>query len=593
MNRFLIDRRSSSFAAVWALAASAAFAQANLPELPRVGVDTSLPATPGTVHGVAAGGDLQAALDGAQPGDVVELEAGATFRGVFVLRPKAGAGWIVVRTSAHASLPAPGCRAGPADAASMARIVSPTVEPAFLAVAGAHHWRLVGLEITVDPAASISYCLVRWGEGIETSAASLPHHLIADRCWVHGNPLQAVKRGFEFNCGEAAVIDSTVDDCHNAGQDTQAICGWNGPGPFRIANCRLEGAGENVMFGGATPAIAGLVPSDIEFVGNHVVKPLRWRPGEPGYDGMNWSIKNLFELKNAQRVLIEGNVFENCWAHSQVGFAFVLTPRTEDGAAPWAVVNDVWIRRNLVRRAGSAFGVSGTDNGDPALAVRAERIRVSDNLFDEIDGPRWGGSGWFVLSASGARDVAIVHNTTIQTGSTAVFDVPPKQERFEFADNLALHNLYGVFGSGSGVGTTALNDYCSNWRFAGNALVGGPAGSYPAGNFFPAATADVGFVDEAGRDWRLAAASPLKNAATDGRDVGADLDAVESAAAAATAGNASPGSTGGGTTGGSSGGSSGGGCLNTAGPPTFVPFAFALVVALLRSIRRTQPESAL
>ena len=26
-----------------------------------------------------------------------------------------------------------------------------------------------------------------------------------------------------------------------------------------------------------------------------------------------YGVKNLFELKNAQRVIIDGNLFENCW----------------------------------------------------------------------------------------------------------------------------------------------------------------------------------------------------------------------------------------------------------------------------------------
>lgn len=48
-------------------------------------------------------------------------------------------------------------------------------------------------------------------------------------------------------------------------------------------------------------------------MGNHLFKPLIWRDRTPA-----WSVKNLFELKSARRVLLRGNVLENCWAHSQV-----------------------------------------------------------------------------------------------------------------------------------------------------------------------------------------------------------------------------------------------------------------------------------
>src|SRR5919109_1173848 len=81
------------------------------PELPRVFVDTTLVAPTGNTIAVAAGGDLQAALDAAQPGDVITLQAGATFTGPFTLPKKSGSGWIVIRTSApDAQLPPPGTR---------------------------------------------------------------------------------------------------------------------------------------------------------------------------------------------------------------------------------------------------------------------------------------------------------------------------------------------------------------------------------------------------------------------------------------------------------------------------------------------------
>ena len=57
------------------------------------------------------------------------------------------------------------------------------------------------------------------------------------------------------------------------------------------------------MFGGSDPVISGVIPSDIEFRRNHFFKPTSWKG--------KWMIKNLIEIKSAQRVLIEGNIFEN------------------------------------------------------------------------------------------------------------------------------------------------------------------------------------------------------------------------------------------------------------------------------------------
>jgi len=137
------------------------------------------------------------------------------------------------------------------------------------------------------------------------------------------------QRGILLNSASSAVIDSHVSEIHAAGSDAQAILGYNGPGPFEIVNNFLEGATENIMFGGADPKILDLVPPDIEIRRNHIFKPLNWFPGDPNFAGVKWPIKNLLELKNAQRVLIEGNLLEN------TGAALVLTPRNQSGSARW------------------------------------------------------------------------------------------------------------------------------------------------------------------------------------------------------------------------------------------------------------------
>ena len=49
------------------------------PEPPRVFLDTTYIAPAGKTINVAAGGDVQAAIDQSRPGDVIKLQAGATF----------------------------------------------------------------------------------------------------------------------------------------------------------------------------------------------------------------------------------------------------------------------------------------------------------------------------------------------------------------------------------------------------------------------------------------------------------------------------------------------------------------------------------
>src|SRR5215813_10416193 len=124
---------------------------ADQPEPPRVYLDTTYTPPKGRSIEVKAGGDLQAALNQAKPGDAITLEAGATFTGNFTLPNKPGSGqsdWIVVRSStADSNLPPPGTRITPSYSNVLPKIVSPNSEPAIKTSSGAHHYRFIGLEI--------------------------------------------------------------------------------------------------------------------------------------------------------------------------------------------------------------------------------------------------------------------------------------------------------------------------------------------------------------------------------------------------------------------------------------------------------------
>src|SRR6185436_9772860 len=118
---------------------------------------------------------------------------------------------------------------------------------------GAHHYRLLAVEVTVASNVTLNYGIVTLGDGggAQNTLAQIPHDLILDRVYVHGHSTLNVSRCVAVNSASTAVIDSYLAECHAKGFDSQAICGWNGPGPFKIVNNYLEGAGENVMFGGA------------------------------------------------------------------------------------------------------------------------------------------------------------------------------------------------------------------------------------------------------------------------------------------------------------------------------------------------------
>src|SRR5262249_40375699 len=466
------------------------------PERPRATVDTSDGRPSGRTIAVVAGGNFQAALNAAQPGDLITLEAGATFRGPFTLPKKNGAGWIVARTSAPDGQLAPsGTRVTPASAAVMPKVVvGAGAGGAIVAAPGAHHFRFVGIEVRPVAGAFVTN-LLELGSGHATSEAELPHDIIVDRCYLHGDPVRGSRRGVALNGKSLAVIDSYLADFKEVGADSQAILGWNGAGPFKIVNNYLEGAGENVMFGGGDPAIRGLVPSDIEIRQNHFFKPLAWRKGHPSYEGTQWSVKNLFELKNARRGLVEGNVLENVWLADQAGFAVQMTGRNQYGGAPWSTIEDVTFTRNIVRHAGSGINVLGTDDPNPSQSMK--RVLIQDNLFDDVSGARWGGQGRFIQVLDyrvGTTDIVVDHNTAFQDGSVLYADGKP-HTGFVYRNNLTPRGEYGVMGTGTGEGTATLQRYFPGLVFVRNVLAGADSSVYPSNNFFPASPDRVGFAN--------------------------------------------------------------------------------------------------
>jgi hypothetical protein len=195
----------------------------------------------GTIR-VPAGGDLQAAINAAQPGDEILLAAGAVYTGNFRLPATAAAVYITIRTESP-QLPAAGVRVSSADASQLAKLKSPNASPALSTLDAAHHWRIQNVEFPAT--ASGAGDIIALGSGTQSDAAQLPHDVALDRVYVHGDPAAGQKRGIALNAGDTEVINSYVADIKATAADSLATAPAPGgvpsgtaPAPSGVAACR-------------------------------------------------------------------------------------------------------------------------------------------------------------------------------------------------------------------------------------------------------------------------------------------------------------------------------------------------------------------
>jgi hypothetical protein len=541
--------------------ASAAYAVI-LPELPRVYVDTSMPTTNITKTVCQSGCDytndkLQQAIDEAQLGTTILLQQGVTYtplddRGFILKNKTTGSGWIIIKPAgADTILPPSGTRLTPAYSSVMPKILRKAVGGVYAMTCDttAHHYRIIGLEFmnpgNVDTSI-IGAAFVNCSSVQELSLASQSHHILFDRVYVHGPsaPQSAgVKFGLVLNGQNEGVIDSTIEDI-TFGSDAITVISWAGAGPFVIKNNTLSSSGENIMLGGADTQIDGLIPSDVEIRHNYIYKPLKWRDDLAYNSGTRKIlVKNLFETKNSQRVLIDGNVLENTWPSAQVGFAFTITPRQarQLSAQPWTVVQDITITNNIIRNTANGFAISGWDPGttlEPPTS-RGGRYLVKNNILLNTGG--YPGAGIVFQLGNGANDLTIQHNTVASrhpdTGGTslkftygAANGDYTQMERFTFQDNLFLAQNYPIF-AGGGCTAEGLNSAAPGYVWTNSPVVGPwptPVGCASSklpqgnGNAYPTNETSVGYTNPSGGDYRLGSASPYKSVASDGKDIGVD-----------------------------------------------------------------------
>jgi len=541
-------------------------------QMPQSCLYTALSGTPapGKVTTLASGGDLKGALNSASCGDTIQLAAGGVYdySKIGLAFPAKGCDdqhWIIVRTSTpDAQLPPEGSRLTPC----WAGVASLPGRPAYpcpaggvskltaqillsgsntLSFSGADHYRFIGVEVTRTSGTGVTYNLVTTRGGSK---------LIFDRVWLHGSATDETTRGVAFSDGnEVAVIDSYLNDFHcisvtGACTDAQAISGGcntstGSSNTFKVVDNFLEAAAENILFGGCTSTHTS---GDIEIRRNHFFKPTTWDPSDPNYIGIPFIVKNNLELKDAERVLVEGNMLDSTWGgFSQVGFTILLTPKNPNGGDPGAHVSDITVRYLQAQHSGAAIGISAglDDSGHSSLGIW--NVSVHDAIFDDVSNTCYQCTGNAIQITRGdpnasSHDLVIDHITLPRTTNlNALFiagSQTPAWQNVTVSNSILATGTYQAVGTGTGSSdcsngwdpqnpTKVMNACWTPYALSTNVMLSG-FGTWPTNNWSdtPTGVQFVNYNNGVGGNYQLAASSPYLNKGSDGKDVGADVSQI-------------------------------------------------------------------
>lgn len=401
-----------------------------------------------------------------------------------------------------------------------AQVITSNFTPAITVLPNTDNVTLEGLDISAT--STVGGIVIVGDKGpSQDTLEEVPNGFALIDSLIHGSPIHDSQRGLAANGANVSVIRSFIYEIHAVGFDTQAICAWNGPGPFIFLDSYFEASGENIMFGGSDPSIPGLVADTVEIRRSIFFKPLSWKVGDPSYAGIEWSVKNLFETKSVRRIILDGNVFENSWLQSQIGFAILLKSANQEGTCSWCVTELLTFTNNIIRNADHGIAILGHEPFGTALDTN--HLNISNNLWIDI-------RGRLIEGMNGAFQIQFDHNTfsSMSDVSHTMSLYGRTSSNVTFTNNIFPHGVWGIKGDGTGEGQIALSTFLPGFTFSRNVLFGSKVnwdGSpfnwvplYPSDDFYP----DSGIL---GSDFRVNVPE-FKGVATDGKDPGCDIDAL-------------------------------------------------------------------
>jgi len=461
----------------------------------------------GTVINVQAGPGaletaLSQALSAAQVAPVTVVLGAGDYVGNFVF-PRSLSAYPITFTADPATLPADGTRMDASYEGRLPRLVPSYLGSATVTVQG-DGYTCRGLQVVAPNVGVTSIDL-------DATMNPRPSNITFNQMLIRGTQGAGGHRGVGMNGINVTVTNSWIDRMWESGRDAQAVAAWDTPGPLRIENNYLQASGEVLLLGGSIPT-CGCVPTGVVFTRNFVTKDVAWMTASTQPE-----VKNLLEVKFGKQITITGNIFEHNWQQAQTGWSILFTAMGIEGTT-WTTVEDVLFSGNIVRDVSSGLNVA-------AVSGPVKRVRVENNVWQNLDYVTWGGDGRWAMAqtgTAGVEDLTLDHNTVIGISGNQFLDIDGSVPllRLTMTHNVVEHKDYGIH-SYMGLAIDALNGMAPGYVFLDNAIVGPPAYwlSWPAGTF----TVDVSVANQFDSQYTIKTGSPLLTLPTsDGVLVGAN-----------------------------------------------------------------------
>jgi hypothetical protein len=417
---------------VFLLSAAPVFAQSTSELLDRISADAAeVKRRMGPpVVAVAAGGNVQAALDSAAPGTVIALSPGGTYQGPITLKD----GKTLTTAAFDPAAPV------------RATIGCPDFQSA-IRVEGAAS--IIGLHIQCNGNDNIY---------LTASANAVIEY---NRVWGNGS----AKNGITLN-GQGVIRHNDIDYIYRAGQETHGILHTSG-GPFLIDDNDIKAASINYLSGGDRVADAAAMPHDVTFTNNRLEKRIAWR-------SQGLVAKNFFELKMMRNLTAHHNTYRNSWQQGQAeGWCLSIGIRNQYGDNPFATVENVTMEDEQFFGCSGFLSVLGRDYSFPSQTMRNVKLRrITVNDFSRST---WGGSGKVFFIQGGPIDL-VIEDLTVLKGAGDLNSLMTFTRPLEVGSGFVARRWdvpegsYGIQHDGDGWGTTtpsARGAATLNWFLPG------------------------------------------------------------------------------------------------------------------------------